>query len=140
MATQETQQQLNQQLEEQQARLREALEEAVRATHEMYHKQIDDLREQVADLESKLRLQVDAETNVEIRKLAGRENISVEAWLEREIQIAVRYADAPMIRVQQVFYDRLKALARARGTLPESLTLSTETTQRFMSLIDNLLI
>ena len=37
-------------------------------------------------------------------------------------------------------YERLKAHAAAKGLLPEALTTTTETTQRLMSLIDNLLI
>lgn len=116
------------------------IDAALSKAKEVYEAEIDALQAKIEVLEAKSRLQLNAEENAELRKLAGRENISVEAWLEREIQIAVRYADAPMIRVQQVFYDRLKELAAARGTMPESLTLSTETTQRFMSLIENLLI
>lgn len=120
--------------------IKEQIDSAFDQLQALYEKQIDVLQDQIAELEAKLRLQLDAETSAEIRQLAGREKISVEAWLKREIQIATRYADAPMIRVQQVFYDRLKELAAARGTVPESLTISTETTRRFMSLIENLLI
>lgn len=120
--------------------IKEQIDSAFDQVQALYEKQINALEAQIAELEAKLRLQLDAETSAEIRQLAGRDKISVEAWLKREIEIATRYADAPMIRVQQVFYDRLKALAAARGTLPESITVSTETTQRFMSLIDNLLV
>ena len=66
--------------------------------------------------------------------------MSGEAWITRELQRAAEMADMPFIRVQPVFYEQVKALAEARGVLPESLMTNTEVTCRLMSLIDNLLI
>ena len=125
---------------EAQQQIKTLIDEAFAKLHALHKHQIAVLQTEVETLTAKAKLQTDAETDIGIRERAAAEKMSVEAWLAREIQHAVQYVDMPMIRVHPVFYERLKAYAEAKGMHPEAITTTPETTQKFMSLIENLLI
>ena len=120
-----------------QEKLKQLIDEAFDKVEQSYQAQIDAAHAKIEELEAKLRLQTEAEKDAEIRKLAAREQISVEAWLKREIELAVKMADMPMIRVHPDFYAYLWQYAEAKGVLPEYLTTTAEACRRFTSLIDN---
>ena len=125
---------------EPQETLKQQMDEAFQTVENLYKAEIDALRAQIEELQAKLKIQTAAETDVRIREITAHQQISVEAWIKDVIQQAIAYGDQPMIRVQTVFYERLKAHAAAKGLMPEALTTTDETTQRLMSLIDNFLI
>lgn len=126
--------------QETQNTLKQLIDEAFEKVEASYQAEIDAANAKIEELEAKLRIQLDAETDVAIRELTAREKISVEAWIVQELKRAVEFADMPFIRVHPAFYENLKKLADMRGVMPESLTTTPDVTKRFMSLIDNLLI
>ena len=127
---------LKQKLDEAFERLERVYQEQV----DTYQAQIDAAHDRIKALEAKLELETDAKTDAEIRKLAGREQISIQTWMARELKQAVAMADMPYIRVSPEFYERLKSLAAAKGTSVTELTTSNNATAQLIALIDNFLL
>ena len=123
-----------------QEKLKQLIDEAFDQVQELHQKEIEALQAKVAELETKLRLQTDAETDVRIREITAHQQTSVEAWIKDAIEQKIVYGDMPMIRVDSEFYERLKAHAIAKGFMPEALMTTPEATQYLMSLLDNALI
>ena len=136
MAEQTLKEKVKENLDEAFERLERVYQEEVDA----YQSQIDAAHERIKALEAKLELETDAKTDAEIRKLAGREQISIQTWMERELKQAVAMADMPYIRVSPEFYDRLWRLAEAKGVMPTTLTTSDNATAQLIALIDNFLL
>ncbi|MCY3739977.1 MAG: hypothetical protein OXH00_03045 [Candidatus Poribacteria bacterium] len=120
-----------------QEKLKQLIDEAFDEIEQLYQARIDAAHAKIEELEAKARLQTESETDARIRELAAREQMSVEAWLKREIKHAAEFADMPFIRVHPDFYERLKAHAIAKGVMPEFLTTTHAATRYFQSLIDN---
>ena len=121
-------------------KLKQLIEEALDEVEKTYQAEINDLQTKIEALEAKLRIQNDAETDPYIREIAAHQQMSVEEWIRDTIKqkIASRYT--PLIPVHEDFYKGLKQLAVMRGVTIGSITTTQETTRRFMSLIDNLLL
>lgn len=120
-----------------QEKLKQLIDEAFDEVERLYQARLDAAHAEIEALETKLRIQTDAETDTRIREITAHQQTSVEAWIKDAIEQKIAYSDMPMIRVHPDFYERLKAHAIAKGFMIEALTTTLEATRRFISLIDN---
>lgn len=123
-----------------QEKLKQLIDEAFDQVKQTYQAEINDLQTKIEALEAKLRIQTDAETDRLIAEITAHQQMSVEAWIRDVIKQEIDSRYTPRIPVRQDFYKRLKELAAMRGVTIQSITTTQETTRRFLSLIDNLLL
>ncbi len=123
-----------------QEKLKQLIDDAFEKVNQAHQQEIDVLHAKIEELQAKVKIQTEAETDTRIREIIAHEQVSVEAWIKDAIEQVIVYGDSPMIRVESYCYERLKAHAAAKGFTIEALTTSREVAQQLIALIDNFLI